>query len=327
MLTVVTGASGHIGCNLVRELLSRGRRVRVLVRKDLRGIEGLEVEQVVGDVLDPGSLAKAFAGAEVVFHCAANISVDGSQGQPLLEVNVKGPRNVARACLDGGVRRLIHFSSLHAISESPRDRAITEENDLCTDDEHALPYSLSKAAGELEILAAVGQGLDAVIVNPSGVIGPHDYKLSHMGETVRDLATGRLPALIPGGYDFVDVRDVVTATIAAEEMGRTGERYLLTGHYVTVRELAGLVHDVTGQPIPSWICPMWLARAAAPFSSMWGRMRCVRPKFTGSSLQVLRGNGNADHGKATRELAHSPRPTSETIRDTIAWQKKAGLVP
>ena len=324
MLTVVTGASGHIGCNLVRGLLEQGHQVRALVRTDTRGVDGLDVEKVTGDVLEPDSLDRAFEGAEVVFHCAANISVDGSVGDDQLLVNAEGPRNVAEACLKAGVRKLIHFSSLHAISEYPVDKAITEENGLVKPEENPLPYSRTKAMGEEAIQAAVANGLKAVVLNPSGVIGAHDYKVSHMGETIRDLATGKFPALIPGGYDFVDMRDVVKAALAAVERGRSGERYLITGHYLSVVELAKIVEVVTGRKAPGWVCPMWLARFAAPFSVFWGRLTGKRPKFTGSSLQVLRSNGNADHTKASRELGHSPYPSQESVASVVAWQKEAG---
>jgi len=324
MLIVVTGASGHIGCNLVRALLGEGHQLRVLVRADTRGIDGLDVERMTGDVLEPESLDRAFAGAEVVYHCAANISVDGSVGDDQLRVNAEGPRNVAAACAKAGVRKLIHFSSLHAISEYPRDEAITEENGLVKPEEDPLPYSRTKAMGEEAIQAAVADGLDAVVINPSGVIGAHDYKVSHMGETIRDLATGKFPALIPGGYDFVDMRDVVKAAIAAEKHGRAGERYLVTGHYLTVVELAKVVEKVTGQKAPGWICPMWLARFAAPFSVAWGRLTGKRAKFTSASLQVLRSNGKADHTKATKELGHAPYTSEESVASVVAWQREAG---
>jgi dihydroflavonol-4-reductase len=324
MLTVVTGASGHIGCNLVRGLLAAGRRVRALVFRDERGLAGLECERAHGDVLDEGSLAAAFAGADVVYHCAANISVDGSVRDDQLRVNVLGPRNVAAACLAAGVGRLVHFSSVHALSEHPLAAPVTEANGLVTDDQRPLPYSRSKALGEKEIRAAVERGLDAVIVNPTGVIGPHDYKVSHMGETIRDLACGRLPALIPGGYDFVDVRDVVAGAQRAEQAGRPGERYLLSGNYLTVAELAALVCQVTGVPAPRLTCPMWVARAVAPLSAAWGKVRGARPKFTSASLQVLRSNGRTDCSKAERELSYTRRPALESIAATVEWQRSAG---
>jgi dihydroflavonol-4-reductase len=324
MLTVVTGASGHIGCNLVRALLEAGHEVRALVRDDTRGIEGLEVERMAGDVLEPETLDRAFAGAEVVFHCAANISVDGSVGDDQLRVNAEGPANVAEACLKAGVKKLVHFSSMHAISEFPRETPITEENGLVKPEEKPLPYSRTKALGEEAIYAAVRKGLWAVVLNPSGVIGAHDYKVSHMGETIRDLAKGDLPALIPGGYDFVDMRDVVKAALSAVENGRSGERYLITGHYLTVVELASIVATVSGRKAPKLVCPMWLARCAAPFSVAWGRLSGTRAKFTSSSLQVLRSNGKADHSKATRELGHNPYPTIESVATIVAWQREAG---
>jgi len=326
MITVVTGASGHVGANLVRGLLAADRAVRVMVRRDTRGVDGLDVERIEGDVRDPESLARAFAGADVVYHCAANISVDGSHGDDLVETNVDGPRNVVEAALEAGIRRLVHFSSIHALSEHPLDQPVTEANGLVAEDEPALPYSRSKAAGQREVLAGVQRGLDAVIINPSSVLGRHDYKLSYMGETIRDLAAGRLPALVPGGYDFVDVRDVVDTAIRAETRGRAGECYLVSGTYATVRELAALVGQAGGAPPPRWTCPMWLARCGAPFSVAWAKATGQRPKFTAASLQVLESNARTDHGKATGKLDHQPRPLAETIRDTLDWQRRAGFL-
>jgi dihydroflavonol-4-reductase len=233
---------------------------------------------------------------------------------------------VAYACLKTGVKRLIHFSSIHALSEEPQDRPMTEKNGLCRTEERPAQYGLSKAAGEREILNAAASGLDAVILNPTGIVGPHDYRLSHMGETIRDMATGRLPALVPGGYDFVDVRDVVNAALAAEKRGRSGERYLIGGHRLTVRELAVLVAEISGTREPRWTCPMWLARAVAPLPTLVSRITGARPKFTSASLKVLRGNSQVDCGKASAELGYAPRPFRKTLAETIDWQKEAGLL-
>ncbi|MFH1017678.1 MAG: NAD-dependent epimerase/dehydratase family protein [Pseudomonadota bacterium] len=326
MLTAVTGASGHLGANLVRVLLARGRKVRVLIHRDTRGVRGLDVEQVRGDVLDPGSLWAVVEGAAVVYHCAGKVSVTGFERISSLEVNSTGPGNIAQVCLKAGVRRLIHISSVHALSDLPLDRPITEENGFCREDGRPLPYSLSKTAGERAILDSVRDGLDAVILNPSAIIGPHDYALSLVGETIRDLAVGRLPAVIPGVYDFVDVRDVVATALASEIQGRCGERYLIGGHRLTVRELAVLVEEITGTRAPRLTCPMWLARAVAPFPTLWSRITGRRPKFTGASLRVLRGNSRFDCSKAQKELGHAPRPMRQTLVDTIAWQRDAGML-
>jgi dihydroflavonol-4-reductase len=326
VITVVTGASGHFGANLTRALLAAGRKVRVVIHRDTRGVDGLPVERVWGDVCDPALLREALTGAETVYHCAGKISLTGVRRRELFEVNVLGPRNVARACIENKVRRLIHVSSCHALSEHPLDRSISEANGLCCESERPLPYGLSKARGEREILDAVAEGLDAVIVNPSALVGPHDYKLSSMGETVRDLARGHFPALVPGTYDYVDVRDVVAAAIAAEVRGRRGERYLIGGHRLTVRDLALLVGEVTGTPAPRRTCPMWAARVAAPFFEFGSLLMGRRPNFSRASLRVLRSNSTLDISKAVSELGHHPRPIRETLADTVAWQKEAGVL-
>lgn len=326
MLTAVTGASGHIGSTLVRSMIEQGRRVRVLVRNDTRGLDGLDLEQFKGDMSDPDSLTALLDGVDVVHHLAGYISVDGSGHPDLTTTNIDGVANLMQAALACKVHRVVHYSSIHALVEEPLDEPLNEERNL-VEDPGQLPYSLSKAGGERQVAQAVENGLDVVVVNPSGVIGPFDFKLSHMGEVINDLATGRMPALIHAGYNFVDVRDVVEGALNAEIKGRTGQRYLLCGHFVTFKELAAAVARHSGTPAPRMVVPMWLARMGAPFSVAWAGLTGQRPKYTSASLRVLRGNGHVDLSKAARELDYAPRPLDETIRDTIAWQREAGFLP
>lgn len=324
-LVALTGASGHIGGNLVRALLSQGRQVRVLVRKDDRSLEGLDVERIGGDVLKPDSLWPLVEGAEVVYNLAAYITILRRDPRAT-EVNIQGPRNVARACLDAGVKRLVHFSSVHALKDHPLDEPLDETRDLA-DDSVPLVYNRSKANGEREIQRLVKEGLDAVILNPTGVIGRLDMRLSPMGELIQQLATGRMPALVHAGYDFVDVRDVVQAALTAESLGRCGERYLLSGHHISFADLSRLIAAETGVAPPRFTSPMWMARMSAPFATGWAKLTGKRPKVTSASLEVLRGNTDICHDKASNELGHRPRPMADTIADTIAWMREAGLVP
>ena len=196
MTVVVTGATGHVGANLTRSLLAQGRRVRVLLHSDDdRGIEGLDVERVSGDVRDAAAVQRAFAGAEVVYHLAAHISIVKDDAPTVHSVNVDGTRNVVAACLHNGVRRLLHFSSVHALRSDPEDQPIDEARALA-DHDRALPYDRSKALGEREVLAGVQRGLDAVIVNPGAILGPHDYRPSPLGEAVLMIARRRIPAVV-----------------------------------------------------------------------------------------------------------------------------------
>ncbi len=326
MTTVtVTGATGHIGANLVRALVEGGRKVRTLLHGDARALDGLDVERVPGDVLDPESLRKAFAGADVVYHLAARISVTGDPDGMVHRTNVEGPRNVSRACLAAGVRRLVHFSSIHAFRQEPLDQPL-DETRAPAQTRRSLAYDRSKATGEQEVLRAVAEGLDAVIVNPSGVIGPYDFRPSRMGAVFLGLYQRRFPAMVEGGFNWVDVRDVVQSAIAAETRGRRGERYLLAGHWVAVSDLARQFGEVSGTRAPRFVSPMWLARIGAPFVTAASQITRTTPLFTSESLEALRANRNVKRDKAERELGHKPRPTRETLADTYAWFREAKML-
>jgi dihydroflavonol-4-reductase len=310
-LTVaVTGAAGHVGANLVRALLAKGRRTRVLVREDQRAIKGLGVEVVKGNVCDPESLVDAFDGAEVVYHLAAHISIFKDEWHLLESVNVIGTRNVVEACLRCGIRRLVHFSTIYTMNEP----------------QNYPPYDHSKAAAEKEVRQGIERGLDGIIISPTAIIGPHDYKPSHLGEALLRMANGRLPALVAGGFDWVDVRDVADAALRAEEQAPTGARYILSGHWVSLPDLARLVAELTDVPAPHFVCPMWLAHIGAPFITGFDRLAGRRPLYTSVSLRTLRSNRKISHQRASRELGYQPRPFRETLADTLRWFKETGQI-
>jgi dihydroflavonol-4-reductase len=187
------------------------------------------------------------------------------------------------------------------------------------DEEQLMPYDWSKAEGERMVLAAGRRGLDAVIVNPTAIIGPYDFNLSEMGRFFLSLYHRRVPALIAGGFDFVDVRDVVEGAIAAEEKGGRGERYLFSGQWLSVRDLSLLVEECTGRSVPRFTAPMWLARLGVPFASLYSRIAGVKPLFTSGSLYTLRNHHYISHEKARRELGYNPRPVREAVRDAFDW--------
>ena len=318
MITVVTGASGHIGANLVRSLIANGRPVRAVIHRNAQAMEELNIEIVQGDICDRTSLYAAFDGADVVYHLAARISIMMDEW-PLFElVNVAGTRNVVEACLRCGVRRLIHFSSIHALAQEPLDVTVDESRPL-VESEGCSPYDLSKAAGEKEVRQGIEKGLDSIILNPTAIVGPLDYKPSLFGKALLALARGRLPALMAGGYDWVDVRDVVAGAIQAEERAATGARYLLSGHWVSLCDVASIVAQITGVPAPRFVCPMWLGRIAAPIVTVYDRLKGRRPLYTSASVKALRSNRNISHEKASRDLDYFPRPLRETIIDTLRW--------
>jgi dihydroflavonol-4-reductase len=327
MLNVVTGATGHLGNNLVRSLLERGEQVRVVVLPNdpAPAIAGLPVERVEGDVRDLGSLIWAFRNADRVFHLASLITITPGRSDLLQQVNVQGTRNVVEACLRSGTRRLIYVSSIHALVEPPHGTLIDESMPF-DPTRIATEYGRSKAQAAIEILAGVERGLDAVIICPTGIVGPHDFQPSEVGRLFLNVARRRMPAYVQGAYDFADVRDVVQGLLAAAEKGGRGEKYILSGETTTVRRMMGYLEESAGVRAPRLGLPANLARSVAKLALSYARWTKTRPLFTDESVDILSSNCCISHEKATRELGYSPRPFRETVRDTIHWFRAAGML-
>jgi dihydroflavonol-4-reductase len=332
MKTAVTGATGHVGVNLVRTLLARGDRVRTVVRRRKAhgvswtdGLEGLSVEMAGADLDDVPALTAAFGGCEVVFHAAGRISITRRDAAEVETVNVQGTRNVLCACRAAGVRRVVHFSSIEAIEPRPWDRPVDEDRPG-VDASLGSPYALSKAEGEREALAA-REGLEVVVINPTAIIGPLDFRPSLLGRAITAMACGRLPMLVDGGFDWVDVRDVAAAAAAAAVRAPAGRRYIVGGRWASMRELAALVCAQVGRTPPRLLCPYPLARAWAPVSVGFNRFLGREPLFTSASLEVLRGNRNVSHERAAHELGYCARPLEQTVADTVEWFREAGVIP
>lgn len=324
-LVAVTGATGHIGNNLVRALLARGLRVRAVVLAPTRALAGLDVEVAVADVRDPAALRAAFRGVDTVFHLAARIAVDSSFDAVLRAVNVEGAGNAAEAALREGVRRYVHMSSAHAFDLYDCDGVIDEG--WRRPPPGAAAYDRSKAAGEDAVRAVIARGLDAVIVNPVGVVGPGDYEPSKMGEMLIGLARWRMPVTPPGGFHFADVRDVVASTIAAAERGRTGENYLLTGNYtptamVTRASVRWGGDGLPGPPVVPYGLLLGAAYAVATVARALGREARVTPEM----VRTLRCHKHLSGAKAERELGHRTRSFDESARDQIAQFRAWGWI-
>ena len=327
---LVTGASGLVGASLVRALLTQGREVRAMVHRERRAFEGLDVELAPADVRDADAVGQAVDGVDVVYHLAATISVADNAAPAVEAVNVMGTRNVVAACLRSGVRRLVHFSSIEALRQEPLDQPVDETRVLADVDPDATraasAYSHSKVLAEREVLAGIAEGLDAVILNPTAMLGPYDYKPSFMGQGLVQMASGRFPALVPGGFDWVDVRDVVAGALRAEEVAPPGARYVLSGHWHTVREVAELAAAEEGRSAPLITVPLWLASVAAPLLMLVARRTGTPPIYTRATLRMLTGNRQVSHAKATRELGYTPRPLAESVDDAVAWFEANGYL-
>ena len=317
-MIVVTGASGLVGGNLVRALLSQGRPVRALVHHDHRALEGLDAETASADLNDPAWLEQAFRGAQVVYHLASSISIRMDNWDELERVNVNGTRNVVEACLHCGVRRLVYFSSIHAYQQEPFDQPLDEERPLLTDG-HVPPYERSKAAAELIARQAPQRGLDTVIIIPTAILGPYDFRPSYLGQALQMLVNRRIPALVHGGYDWVDVRDVVAGAMQAERLAPSGGRYILSGHWQALQEVARLTAEISVASAPRFTVPTWLAELAQPAMAKLSQLNGSQPLYTRAMLKTLRSNRQVSHAHAAHELGYEPRPFELTLKETLDW--------
>jgi dihydroflavonol-4-reductase len=323
-MDVVTGATGMLGNVLVRELVSRGRDVRVFVRKtsDMVCFNDCEVEKFYGDILDLDSLERAFKDAEIVYHLASEISIMPGLNKNLREVNLTGTKNVISACCQAGIKRLVYTSSIHAFKEVDNIPIIDES--LPFDPSNPMgEYNRTKAMASLAVREAVKKGLlDAVIVCPTAVIGPYDFKVSNMGSLFIEYCNKKQKIIIDGAFDFVDVRDVAIGHMLAAEKGKSGETYILSGQRLTLAELMSLLEELTGIPAPKHRLPKWLAYAVAFVTPVYYKLSRSKPVFTTYALKTVKSNSFISHKKASEELGYIPRPIRETIEDNIKWFKE-----
>lgn len=329
-MVLVTGATGHIGNVLVRELLENKISVRALVlpREDLQSLKGLPVELVTGDITDYDSLLKAFKGVSYVYHLAGVISISSgrTEKKAVQKINVEGTRNVVRACFARKIKRLVYTSSIHAFPELPHGQTIIETKDFKADKVLG-GYARSKADATNIVLDAAKNGLDAVIVHPTGVIGPYEYKRSNIGQLIVDFMNKKLYAYIDGAYDFVDVRDVAHGLFLACTKGRGGENYILSGEQLTIKQILNYLEEFSGIKAPGLKIPMWFARLTAPFAELYYLTLRQKPLFTPYSLYTLCSNSRTQHKKATDELGYEPRPVKEAILDAVRWMGNKLTIP
>ena len=321
---IITGANGHLGGALVRALAGEPAEVRGLILPGEAAEDHGNVRYYRGDVCQPETLRPLFEGldgAEIrVIHTAGIVDISGEVTLKIYDVNVTGTRNVAALCREFGAR-LVYVSSVHAIPEAEGGR-VQSEIDAFSPDRVVGGYAKTKAEATQLVLDAARAGLDAVVVHPSGILGPFEAAGNHMVQMVSEYVRGRLPACVVGGYDFVDVRDVAQGCLLAAEKGRRGECYILSNRRYEIRDLLRMIRSICGgRRLP--VLPMWVARAAAPVLQAWAKLRRERPLYTRYSLYALSSNSNFSHDKATMELGYRPRDLFQTMKDTVAWLKAA----
>jgi len=319
MKAFVTGGSGHVGGNLVRELLSRGYEVDCLVRSDTRALDNLDVNLVKGDMLNPKDITPLMTDSDVVFHSAAFVAVEKIQEDLMHKINVEGSRSIATAAVESGVKKMVYFSSVHAFEQQPTSEPLVEARPLVSDPK-ALPYDRTKAEAQKVVLGYRDQGLEVNVIHPTGIIGPYDFKPSRMGKVLRDITNRNMPFAINNGFNWVDVRDVAKSAVNCIDKGVDGQNYILPGHWASIPHLSTLIKQITGNRTHLVSVPFWMAYLALPFASISSRISGKRPSFSRGSLQALAIQCRTIPGTLANEhLDHQPRPLEETIDDTVSW--------
>ena len=319
---LVTGGTGFVGANVVRELLKDGRAVRVLARKggDRRALAGLDVEIAEGDLLDTESLRAAVRGVATVFHVAADYRLWARDPRDIYKANVDGTRALLEACGDAGVARIVYTSSVGALG-IPRDGTPGTEDTPVTLDDMVGPYKRSKFLGEQVALEFARQGLPVVVVNPSAPIGPWDVKPTPTGQMIVDALHGKLFAIVDTGLNLVHVRDVARGHLQAETLGKVGEKYIL-GHVdgnLSLAAIGGLIAEVSGGKPPRLRIPYAVAWCAAACSEGFARMTGGIPKVPLDAVRMARKRMYFSPAKAVRELALPQTDVRVAVRDAVQW--------
>jgi dihydroflavonol-4-reductase len=321
MKIAVTGATGHIGNVLCRILVEQGFEVRALYRSDSTAISDLNLTLIQGDVLNYKSLLELVDGCDVVINCAAIISIHGDPKGIVYKTNTEGPRNIVMAAIEKGVKKILHLSSTHAVYEQPLNEPFNESRPYKTARDYT--YDYSKAIGEQLVLEKINEGkIEGCVLRPSSVLGIFDFRPSEIGKALLDFYRQKIPMLPPGGYNFIDVRDVAQTIISAISKGRNNEIYLLSGQYYSMKEFAKIVHEASGKKTPKIVMPFWFICALLPFVKVYGKIKGAAPIFTIEAIHALKfGHPKMDNSKAKSELNHTCRPLKETIADFYTWQK------
>ena len=327
MRALVTGATGFIGANVVRALLSRGYAVRALARggADRRNLVGLDIEWAEGDVRDPSAVCAAVRGCSLVFHVAALYAFWARPRRLMYEVNVDGTGNVLHAAEEEGVERVVVTSSVAALGlrddGRPADETVPATSATLIGD-----YKKSKFLAQELALAFARRGLPVIVVNPSFPVGPYDRKPTPTGQVIVDFLNGRIPAYVNGGLNVVAVEDVALGHVLAAERGRPGERYILGGENLTMREFFRLLSGVSGRPAAVLRLPAAPLIPLAYLNAAWSAVTGTVPRLTPDTARMAHHRMFYDPTKAVRELGLPQTPAAEALQRAVVWFEENGYV-
>jgi dihydroflavonol-4-reductase len=329
MKCFVTGATGFLGSHVARQLQARGADLVVLVRPTSRmdNIAELAAERVVGDLRDVESLKRGMAGCDIVFHVAADYRLWAINGQELYQSNVDGTRNILQAARDSGVRRVVYTSSVATMGFGNNGH-LTDESSPVALSNMIGDYKRSKFMAEQLVLEAARNGQDVVIVNPSTPIGERDIKPTPTGQIVVDFLKRKFPAYVDTGLNLVDVKDCAEGHLLAMEKARPGERYILGGENLTLKQILDKLASITGLPSPSIKLPYAVAYVTGALDTLFtGKMLKREPRVTLDSVRMGRKKMFVTSAKAERELEWSPGPVDGALQRAVEWFRAHGYAP
>ena len=321
-LYLITGANGHLGSCLIKRLLNDNNNIRGLYLANENNHIPDKVEAVMGNVLDKESLLPFFNcdGYDEVnlIHCAAIVSIESKTNPMIYKVNVEGTRNVMDLALENKIDKVIYVSTVHAIKEEEYPTIIKETKDF-NPDYVSGQYGKSKAIATNMVLEYASRGLNVSIVHPSGILGPGDINKSNNSiNSLIQMYEGKIPVSLSGGYDFVDVRDVVEGIVSCLEKGRKGECYILSGQYMSVKDMINEARKLNNKKPINIEIPAGLVKLIAPLTEFVSiKLLKTKPLLTPYSFYVLQGNALFSNEKAKKELGYTTREIKETIKDTV----------
>ncbi|HEX6824068.1 MAG TPA: hopanoid-associated sugar epimerase [Candidatus Sulfotelmatobacter sp.] len=328
MQAFVTGATGFLGSHVARVLCEQGAKLRLLVRatSNLKNLQGLPAETVIGDLRDPVSLEKAMAGCDTVFHVAADYRLWVRDPQEMYRSNVDGTRALLEAARKNGVRRLVYTSSVATIGFKTNGSLADEDSPVSVSDMIG-HYKRSKFMAEQVALQAGRSGMHIVTVNPTTPVGEGDVKPTPTGRIVLDFLKRKFPAYVETGLNLVDVRECAHGHLAALERGTPGHRYILGGENLTLKQILDKLGDITGLPSPKVKLPYIFAFATGVIDeTITGRMLNKEPRATIDAVRMGKKMMFATSAKAKRELGWNIVPVNDALRRAVEWFRANGYV-
>ncbi len=328
MLAFVTGASGFLGNHVARALAKQGADLRLLIRanSNTKNIADLKADLVTGDLRDPASLEKGIAGCEVVFHVAADYRLWVRDPNEMYRSNVEGTRAILEAARKNSVRRVVYTSSVATMGFTSNGQP-ADENSPVSLDNMIGPYKRSKFMAEQVAIEAARSGLDVVIVNPTTPVGERDIKPTPSGRIIVDFLKKKFPAYVDTGLNLVDATECARGHIAALEKGRSGERYILGGENLTLKQILDKLGAITGLPSPTIRVPYVLALATGVVDEVvTGRIRGREPRATIDAVRMGRKKMFVSSAKAEGELGWKIVPVDDALRRAVEWFRSNGHI-